>query len=256
MLREENCSLPHPLKAIVNNRGSVTLIVVDTSGPATSYAPYFEALTTKLNQLFPVESNPWLPFRLAPTPVQLAIDSLPVDYMPLQDEDLSSYLSDSILNSTGVTISAARFLNPNRQSHMEKYAYSVVVNVEPDSVQTMLPSIYLFGNTQTVEKPTRPPPLPSARSSGSTAMSNHYARRRPQHALCAPSSTRKRSTAAPIHHAPVGETSNLFSTAAWPPRPDAPTVEKCTQPEAETAVNAPLESTLAQSPPPKKTHLS
>jgi len=159
VLREENCSLPHPLKAIVNNRGSVTLIVVDTSGPATSYAPYFEALTTKLNQLFPVESNPWLPFRLAPTPVQLAIDSLPVDYMPLQDEDLSSYLSDSILNSTGVTISAARFLNPNRQSHMEKYAYSVVVNVEPDSVQTMLPSIYLFGNSRTVERAYSSSPL-------------------------------------------------------------------------------------------------
>jgi len=120
VLREANCSLPRSLKAIVNDRGSVTLIVVDTSVPAASYAPYFEALTTKLNQSFPVGPNPWLPFRLAPTSVQLAIHSLPVDYMPLQDEDLFNYLSDSILNSKDVTISAARFLNPNRQSCMEK----------------------------------------------------------------------------------------------------------------------------------------
>jgi len=152
VLREANCSLPRSLKAVTNDRGSVTLIVVDTSVPAASYAPYFEALTTKLNQSFPVGESPWLPFRLAPTSVQLAIHSLPINYMPRQDEDLFNYLSDSILNSKDVTISAARFLNPNRQSRMEKGAYSVVVNVEPDSVQTMLPSIYLFGNTRTVEK--------------------------------------------------------------------------------------------------------
>ena len=152
VLHEQNCSLPHFLKGIVNDRGSITLIVVDTSVPAASYAPYFEALTTKLNQLFPVGSNPWLPFRLAPTSVQLAIHSLAVDYMPLQDEDLISYLSDSILNFKDVSISVARFLNPNRQSHMEKRAYSVVVNVGPDSIQTMLLSTYLLGNSRTVER--------------------------------------------------------------------------------------------------------
>lgn len=67
VLREANCSLPCSLKAIINNRGSVTLIVVDTSVPAASYTPYFEAPTTKLNQSFLVGENPWLPFRLAPT---------------------------------------------------------------------------------------------------------------------------------------------------------------------------------------------
>ena len=152
VLREANCSLPRSLKAIVNDRGSVTLIVVDTSVPAASYALYFEALTTKLNQSFPVGETPRLPFRLAPTSIQLAIHSLPVNYMPHPDEDMFSDHSESILNSNDVTISAARFLTPNRQSRMEKRAYLVVVNVEPDSVQAMLPSIYLYGNTRTVEK--------------------------------------------------------------------------------------------------------
>ena len=72
--------------------------------------------------------------------------------MPHQDEDVFNYLSGSILNSKDVTISAARFLNPNCQSRMEKPAYSVVVNIDPDAVQTMLQSIYLFGNTRTVER--------------------------------------------------------------------------------------------------------
>jgi len=106
----------------------------------------------RLNQSFPVGENPTLPFRLAPTLVQPAIHSLPVNYMPHQDEELFNYLSDFIRNSMDVIISAARFLNPNHPSIMEKRAYSAVGNVEPDSIQTMLPSIYLYGNTKTVEK--------------------------------------------------------------------------------------------------------
>lgn len=146
LLREANCSLPRFLKPIVNNWDSVTLVVVDISVPVAFYSPYFDTLTTKLNQSFPVGSNPWLPFRLAPTSVQLAIHSLPVSYMPHQDKHLLSYLSESILNSKDGAISEARFLNLNRQSSMEKPAYSVVVTVEPDAVRTMLHSIYLYRN--------------------------------------------------------------------------------------------------------------
>ena len=152
MLREANCSLPRSRKAIINDTGTVTLIVVDTTVQAASYAQYFEAVPTKLNKAFPVTENPWLRFRLAPTSVQLAIHSLPINYMPYQDEGLFNYLSDCILTSKDITISAARFLNLNTQSCMVKHAYSVVVNVEPDAVQTMLSSIYLFGNTRTVER--------------------------------------------------------------------------------------------------------
>jgi len=128
------------------------VIVVDTSVPAPSYAPHSEALTTKLNQSLPVSANPCLPFRLAPTSVQLAIHSLHVNYLPHRDEDLFCYLSDSILNAKGVTISAAHIHNPQHQKRMEKCGHSVVVNVEPDSVQTMLPSIYLYGNSRTIRK--------------------------------------------------------------------------------------------------------
>jgi len=157
--------------------------------------------------------------------------------MPLQDEDLFSYLSDSILNSKDVTISTACFLNPNRQSRMEKRVYSVVVNVEPDSVQTMLPSIYLFGNSRTVEKPTLPLPSPSASGAGSMVTSNHYVKRRFLHASCAPSNTPRPSIAAPTPHPPAGETLKPYLGAASPPQPDAPTVGKRTRPGAGTALN-------------------
>src|SRR5205807_5105544 len=58
VLREANCSLPRSFTALVNDKGSVTLVVADTLVPTSSYAPYFEALTTKLNQSFRVGDNP------------------------------------------------------------------------------------------------------------------------------------------------------------------------------------------------------
>src|SRR5205807_925722 len=145
VLREANCSLPRSFHAFVNDKGSVTLLVADTAVPASSYAPYFDALTSKLNQSFPVGDNPWLPFRPAPTFVQLAIHSLPISLMPYDDSLLYDELHDSILNSRAVSISAARFLNPNRSSRAEKRAFSVVVNVDPTDVPTLLPSLHLFG---------------------------------------------------------------------------------------------------------------
>ena len=128
------------------------LTVSDNSVPAASFAPFFEALTNRLNQAYPVGDNPWLTFRLAPTSVQLAIHSLPVPFMPDNDEDLMSRLSESILNLKDITILSAQFLNPNRPARLQKKAFSVVVNVEPDSVQAMLPSINLYGGSRTVER--------------------------------------------------------------------------------------------------------
>ena len=127
-------------------------MVSDNSVPAAYFAPYFEALTNRLNQSYPVGDNPWLTFRLAPTSVQLAIHSLPVPFMPGNNEDLLPRLSESILNSKDVMILSARFLNPNRAARLLKKAFSVVVNVEPDSVQTMLPAIHFYGGSPRVER--------------------------------------------------------------------------------------------------------
>ena len=58
VLKEANSQLPVSFKSFVNTKGAVTLSIVDTSVPAASYAPFFEALTSRLNQSFPVANNP------------------------------------------------------------------------------------------------------------------------------------------------------------------------------------------------------
>ena len=164
VLRAANCSLPCSFKALVNDKGSVTLVVTDTSVPASSYTLYFEALTTKLNQSFPIGENPWLPFRPAPTFVQLAIHSLPISLIPYEDSILYDELHKSILNSSGVSISATCFLNPDRGSRAEKRAFSVAVNVDPTDAQTLLPSLYLFGGSRKVEKAYSSSPVTQCRN--------------------------------------------------------------------------------------------
>ena len=82
VLREANSGLPVSFKVFVNDDGAVSLTVIDTSVPAASYSPFFNALTHKLNQFFPVGDNPRMPFRLAPTYLQFAIHGLPSRPIP------------------------------------------------------------------------------------------------------------------------------------------------------------------------------
>ena len=128
-LREANTSLHVSFKVLINNNGGVSLWVIDTSVPAASYSPFFDALTHKLNQSFPVRDNPWLPFRLAPTDLQFAIHGLPIT-AHTEDDDILCHLLPCIFNSQSVLISQARFINPERASRLhDEKAFSVMVQV-------------------------------------------------------------------------------------------------------------------------------
>ena len=61
VLREANSGLPISFTVFVNHNGSVSLTVIDTCVPAAYYSPFFDDLTPKLNQSFPVGDNPGCP---------------------------------------------------------------------------------------------------------------------------------------------------------------------------------------------------
>ena len=111
--KDENCTLPVAVTAKVNDRGSVTLVVSYPTTLVAAFGPYVDALRARLNRSFPVGNSPWLPFRLAPNEVQLAIHSLPLAFLPGDPEELFPSVTDSILNSKNVQILSARFVNPD-----------------------------------------------------------------------------------------------------------------------------------------------
>ena len=155
VLREANSGLPVSFKVFVNDNGAVSLTVIDTSVPAASYSPFFDALTHKLNQSFPVSDNPWMPFRLAPTDLQFAIHGLPIKAHPEEDAALCDLLQPSIFNSQSVLISKPRFLNPDRASPLrDKKAFSVVVQVPADDGKflTALSRIPILGGNYAIER--------------------------------------------------------------------------------------------------------
>ena len=63
---------------------------------ATAFAPFYEVLTDKLKQSFPIGNNPLLPFRPAPNEVQMAIQRLPYGFMPTEANNLLPALAESI----------------------------------------------------------------------------------------------------------------------------------------------------------------
>src|SRR5207253_3780352 len=99
-----------------------------------------------------MRDNPHRPFRPAPNQVDLAIHRLPRSYMPPDQEDLLSALSLSISNAVGVTIFAARFLQPDPAKRAEKPTTSVVVAVAPADVPKFGSSISLFSRSRRIEK--------------------------------------------------------------------------------------------------------
>ena len=154
VLREANSGLPISFKVFVNDNGAVSLTVIDTSVPAPSYSPFFDALTHKLNQSFPVGDNPWMPFRLAPTDLQFAIHGLPTKAHPEDDAVPRDLLQPSILNSQSVPTSKACFLNHDRASRLhDKKAFTVVVQVpaEDRMLLTDLSRIRILGGNYVIE---------------------------------------------------------------------------------------------------------
>jgi len=82
VLPKSNCLLPHGFCASRKVPRTISLTVTDKATPAASNAPYFKSLTRSLNKSFPMGENPWAQFILAPTALQLAIETLPLRFFP------------------------------------------------------------------------------------------------------------------------------------------------------------------------------
>jgi len=149
VLKEANCSLPLSLTASVNRNGAVTL-TANPYTPSSAYSPFFDAITKKLNQSFPVGNNPFLVFKEATTSVELLIHNLPLSILPDEPADLFHSLLESIVKAIDVPIFGARFLQSDLVKRAEKGTTSVVVAVDPLHVSRLGESIRLFSRARTV----------------------------------------------------------------------------------------------------------
>ena len=152
VLSEANCSLTLSFTCTVNNKGSVSLVSTDLHTPASAYTPYFIPLTSRLNKAFPIGNSPWDIFKPALNETQLLIHSVPLAFLPSDDDQIFPSLHESIRSARGVSILSARYLNPDTESREQKSATSVVVTVAPPDAYAILPSINLFSRNRRVKQ--------------------------------------------------------------------------------------------------------
>ena len=150
VLRESNCLLPLGFSATVNPRGSVSLTVTDKATPAASYAPYFDSLTRALNQSFQVGENPGCSLVLASTAVQLAIHSLPLRFLPQDEEERFPYIRQAIVNDKATPVLLGRYLNPSRDSRETKQGTSVVITVDRQNVSALTSGVVILSQKRKV----------------------------------------------------------------------------------------------------------
>jgi len=143
-----------------NDNGSVSLLGPDLHTPASAFTPYITPFTTRMNKAFPVGNSPWDLFKPAPNQTQLSIHSIPLAFLPSDDDQLFPSLPESIRNARGVSILSAHYLNPDPESHGQKSPTCVVVSVAPPDPLALLPSVNLFSCSRRVEQM-----FPSSRNS-------------------------------------------------------------------------------------------
>jgi len=230
VLRDANCVLPLAVKTRNNDRGSVTLLITNQATPAAAFAPYFDAFLSQLNKTFPVGDSAWLPFRLAPNEVQLAIHSLPIAVIQEDPNKVFPCLAESILNSKDIRILAARYLNLKAESREGKTATSVIVSVHPGDVPTMGSSIRHFSRSPTIERAYSSNRYMQCKTAGDTVMSPLDAHPLNPSAPSAPSTTLEPRTDVPTPPALEVATLRLLLAVALPHHPAASTAAKVTLP--------------------------
>jgi len=151
VLTEANGSLPLSFTCTVNDTGSVSLLGTAPHIPASAYTPYFALLTTRLNKAFPVGNSPCNLFKPASNKTPLLIHSLPLAFLPSDDDQLFPSLHESIHNASEVSVLSAGYLNPGPASCGQKTATSVVVSLAPPDTFALRPSFNHFPRNRRVE---------------------------------------------------------------------------------------------------------
>jgi len=129
----------------------------------------------------------------APNKTQLSIHSIPLTFLPEDEDQLLPYLHESIRNAMGVSILSARYLNSNPESRSHKSATAIVVLVSPSDAEQVLPSINLFSRTAQWKRCTPLQDSLRVPSAGNSAMSRLDAPASLQALRSAPSPTPSRS---------------------------------------------------------------
>ena len=130
--------------------GGGSVLTANPYTRSSAYFPFFDAITKKLHQSFPVGDNAFQVFSEAPTSVELLLHNLPLSIPPHEPTDLFPSLLESISNASDVPIFGARFLVSDPAKRAEKHSTSVVVAVDPLHVSQFGQSILLLSRDLTV----------------------------------------------------------------------------------------------------------
>ena len=93
-----------------------------------------------------------LAFTLVPTAIQVALHSISTDLLPDDDNQLYPWLKQSIQNAKAIPIRSARYLNKDRDLGLSKEITSLVISVDPEHVEHLLPRLVLFSERLKVEQ--------------------------------------------------------------------------------------------------------
>jgi hypothetical protein len=139
------CKAPTNLQVFSNKiNGTITL----TAPPGTDsseYSKYLDKLTETLNKNLEADEPRYLPFRRAPTHVDVLVHGVSLFAIPNTNEELNEEVKEAFKITHSIDVVNAKFLKPNEEDRNQKRATSIIVRVPEGDAEKIVPNVLFMG---------------------------------------------------------------------------------------------------------------
>jgi len=143
------CKAPTNLQVFSNKTNGTITLTAPAGTDSGQYAKYIDKITEALNGTIGPDEPRYLPFRRAPTDVDVIIHGVSLTAIPNNDKDLEEEVKKAFNVTHRFEIAGAKFLKPKEEDRKDKKATSIIIRVPEAEVDNVTPSVLFMGKYKT-----------------------------------------------------------------------------------------------------------
>lgn len=139
------CKAPTNLQVFSNKTNGTITLTAPPGNDSGQYAKYIDKITEALNSAIGSDEPKYLPFRRAPTDVDVIIHGVSLSAIPNNTKDLEEEVKQTFRVTHRIEVAGAKFLKPNEEDRKDKKATSIIVRIPETEVDKVTPSVLFMG---------------------------------------------------------------------------------------------------------------
>ena len=143
------CKAPTNLQVFSNQTNGTITLTTPASTDSGQYAKYIDKITEALNGTIGPDKPRYLPFRRAPTNVDVISHGVSLTAIPKKDQDLEEEVKKAFNVTHKFEIAGAKFLKPKEEHRRDKKVTSIIIRVPEAVADNVTPSVLFMGKYKT-----------------------------------------------------------------------------------------------------------